>query len=347
MTLFLIIFIILFLSIAARGFGSVLIPIIFLSIFAGIRGNVGYDTCAYKYLFSEALTGDFPFIEPGFFALLWLFRHLTNEPQLFLMLIAVIQGMLVYFIAKQTPNKFLWLGIFTAVFYYSFFFSTLRNALASLLLVFSYSQYLNKRPINLFPAIAAPLIHYTSIVEFIIFPSIGLAIILVGAGVLLLPLEQLFDYITNDAIRIPLSKILNLTKGLYEVEAHSAWHALAAIVTTQFLIILTVKGWFNILVLSLATTGAAVADLYFGRIGRVQIFGLLALSLVYCHHWRSYCSMIKALILIVYFYYSYAFTIYPITFGTLTQEAFAQSAIDSEPGNYHIWLFNNKSLCKY
>jgi hypothetical protein len=347
MLIFLLIYIYIFIIIGARGFGTITTPIVALVIAAGIRGNVGYDTCEYKTIFSIALVDELSYIEPGFYGILWFMRQLTNEPQLFLMFIAVIQGILLYAIAKQVPNNFIWLGIFTAVFSYSFFFTTIRGGLAMLMLLLGYAKYLNKQPLSPFYAAISPLIHYSAFPSLIIFPKFLLPIISVILLVFLISFYEIFQTFSIPFLDVLLWKLLNFKSGLYGVDVAPAWHVVAAIAFAQLLIVLTVKGWRELIIFTILVSVTAVADFYFGRIGRVQIFGLLALSLLHSRDWREYRFFIKMLIIILYSYYSYSFTVYPILSGIKVQELHGESKINSEPGNYHIWLFNDKNLCEY
>lgn len=347
MLIFLFIYGFLLALIAARGFGTLVVPIFALSAFAGIRGNVGYDTCSYKEFFSEVLTGDFQFIEPGFFAVTWLLRQLTDDPQIFLIFISCIQGILLYAIAKKTPNKFLWVGVFTFVFYYPFFYTTLRNGVAILLLGLAYVKFINRQPLAPLYAVASTLVHYSTLPALIVFPRIGMPVFFASLGVFLLPVDQLLQFINLPFLNFAFWKFSNFKIGLYRVEVEPAWHVVAAIVLAQLSIMLTIKTWRNLSIFTILVTGFAIADFYYGRIGRVHIFGLFVLSLVQCRNWLEYNVLVKALVLAVYVYYSCSFTVYPIIAGSKVQELYASEKINSEPGNYHTWFFNDKTLCQY
>jgi len=353
MILFLLIYIFAFLLIITCDKKYLFIPIVVISVLAGLRGNVGYDTCAYKKLYTSIglLTyADLSYIEPSFYLFAWLCKLISKEPQFFLFIISVTQGVILFLVVRQVRNPRFFLLFFTALFYYPFFFSTIRQGLAMLILSFCYATYLRKGSLTSvsFVSFVAPTFHVAVLPVLILIKPIARLVLAILAVVLYVTFFRMHA-LDGLIVYKYFAKLSVVLSGGYFIDTgiRVAWHVYLSFALTQAVIILTAGRWRNVVIYSFLIVVMMVADLYLFRTARVAVTAMLCLCVLHCHNWHLYSSSVKIIILVYYCYFVLSMTVYPIVYGderTLT--VFAEQ-ITTQAGNYHLWLFNDKNLCPY
>jgi hypothetical protein len=146
--------------------------ILVITIFAAMRGYVGTDTYAYHLMFGDYSNIDVldaaRNIEPLFVILIKFTAIVSNSSFLFVGLISVIQGFLLYRLVKTSNNPADFLVIYIAIFYLNFEFNILRAGTAILILILA-SRVLREEAGKEFYwlGIAAVLTHYSAIIGFL------------------------------------------------------------------------------------------------------------------------------------------------------------------------------------
>ena len=302
--MFAIIYTIIFASILASDRDATLIPISILTIFPILRGNVGYDTCNYKDIYSQIGVVDYDdlsYLEPGFLVLATLLKLISDNSQFILISIGLMQGFVLYKISKSINNSKFFLLIFVAVFYYSYFYSLIRQALATLILSYAYAIYLKNGSRNYWLSFLSFGIHYSVLpVILLLRPTanqIAIVVVLIIA---------LFTYDNNFFIGLadlaPIMKLDNTLQGVYNQDRAVSWHVYLSYLLMALVVITTVPGAVNILMYFIMIPVMMAADLYFFKSGRIALVAMTCLFVLHSNNWTSYRFSKKAITLV---YYSY------------------------------------------
>jgi hypothetical protein len=317
-------------------------------VVAGLRGNVGYDTCDYKELYATMGALDYEdiwYIEPGFLLVTWISRAICRNPQFFLCVMAAVQGALLYSIARRVRNPHVFLLFFLPVFYYPYFYSMIRQALATLILCFVYASYLRSGS-PAYISLLAPTIHLSTLPVLSLIKPIAKWVLFFFVLFLFIFLFKM-DSIEGLVIYNYFAKVVNVLSGGYYVEHDVTWHVYLSYALMQIVIILTAGKWKDVIMYSFLITVMMVADIYFFKTGRVANVAITCLCVLHGNNWHLYRPSIKKIILVYYCYLALSMTVYPIVYGAeRVQRPFAEQ-IRTQPGNYHLWLVNDKNLCPY
>lgn len=325
------------------------IPIFVMVVVAGSRGNVGFDTCEYKEIFSTVDQNDFPFIEPGFIALNSVFHSVVDSPQVFLLFLSFVEGLLLYIVARLSPNPRIFLSIFLGIFYYPLFFSTIRNGLGILIIGVGYAAYMAKRRWFWKPLLFAPFFHFTSLPALILFPRF---IYLILGGVILFLIFEVFGISSFIALGmdgrmgVHIGKAMDIFGGRSALNDRISLHVPIMLGWVCIAIYLTTSGLTRYLLVGLVLI-SGVADFFIGKVGRIGLFALFAWIIIISAQFRSYSATVRSFVAISLLYYGATFTLYPIIFGDTRIQARYGEYVRSEAGNYYIWLFNEKLQCPY
>lgn len=116
-------------------------PIIISTLFAGLRGNIGTDTYAYKTFFNSLWNSDdlisqglvFAF-EPGFILFSKIVNLISNSDQFYIFIISSVYGILFFKLIKKIEEKDLFFLFYLSSYYIMFNLNLLRFSIAILLL---------------------------------------------------------------------------------------------------------------------------------------------------------------------------------------------------------------------
>lgn len=141
--------------------------IIFLTLFAAIRGTIGADTAAYRWAFvdfnpSNASSQEWTQFEPMFMATIWTVKLFSSDPQLLIITVALIQGWLLYIATKNQPEAPLILLYYTTIFYLQNHFNIIRAGIATLLIIICHQRLADSKT-NIHIFIIACLFHYSAL----------------------------------------------------------------------------------------------------------------------------------------------------------------------------------------
>lgn len=148
-----------------------------LVLFSGLRDLVGIDTASYHEVFKNLDPAEFPFddwltFEPLFSAYMWIFKTLLNDANFFMLGVSLLQGVVLFFIVRNQPGRFLFLFVYLCGFYIQNQFNIVRAGTAVLLLICAYTQRLEGRS-GFIAAFSAVLFHYSALV-FLPFVLVGI-----------------------------------------------------------------------------------------------------------------------------------------------------------------------------
>jgi hypothetical protein len=319
-----------------------------LAVVAGLRGNVGYDTCNYKELYATMGDMDYEeiwYIEPGFVVLNLISNIFFNEPQIFLFLFAVAQGVLLYFIAKKIRNPSVFLILFISTFYYSFFLSMIRQGLATLILCFAYILSL-RGDSRWYISLLAPTLHISVLPVLVIIKPILKPVLILFALLLIIMLFGM-DSMQGLSIYKYFHKAEYVFSGGYYVEHDVSWHVYLSYVLMLVVVILTAGKWQDVIIYTILIPVMMVADIYFFKSGRIANVALPCLCVLHGDNWHLYSPTVKKIALVYYFYLAFSMTAFPIIHGDGRVLGPLAEQVRTQAGNYHLWLFNNKDLCPY
>lgn len=328
-----------------------MIGLSFLILFAGLRGNVGYDTCDYKELFSESLVGEYPYIEFGFLYFTKALALILPDAQLYLLVVSLVQGVILYNILKNSRNPRLLFIIFVCVFYYPFFFTTLRNGLAILIFGLTYVLSAKYRYYWVLPGIASTSIHFTAIPSLILIPRLARFLPSLVAIFLCAFIFAGQSFVEDlgaalDISNIHTSKLIHILDGAYAVDESPAIHRLLIIPIILVFMIMTIRGVYGFF-LVLFYFATAVSDLYIGLVGRLTLYSLFALFLHTVEYWHTFDFRSRLLLYLITAYFAFSNTIYPIALGDERILKVHAEKVRTTAGSYHLWIFNDRSLCQY
>lgn len=136
---------------------SLIIPLIVSVLFAGLRGNVGTDTFAYKTFFNSLWSKDdltsqglvFAF-EPGFVLFSHIVKIIFNNDQFFIFSISCLYGFLFYKLLKRIEEKDLFFLLYISTYYVMFNLNLLRFGIAVMFLGLAYLSQNNKKRVFYF-----------------------------------------------------------------------------------------------------------------------------------------------------------------------------------------------------
>jgi hypothetical protein len=131
---------------------SLIIPIVISVFFAGLRGNVGTDTYAYKTFFNSLWSKDdllaqglvFSF-EPGFVLYSHIIKVIFDNDQFFIFSVSCLYGFLFYKILKNIEEKDLFLLLYISNYYVMFNFNLIRFGIAVMFLGLAYLSQSNSK----------------------------------------------------------------------------------------------------------------------------------------------------------------------------------------------------------
>lgn len=323
------------------------LPIILMAAIAMIRGNVGYDTCNYKQLFYEAKDSsiDLSFVEPGFLYLTKLVGYILDDSQAYLAIINIVEAVFLIKIAKQVRNWRLFLILYISCFYYAYFYSLLRQALATMLFVYAYALYLNGNKSIRRLVLLTPLIHLSVAPVLVLFPSYAKNVILIIISGLLLVNIGSIDVLGYLDITL-LRRLTQAITGGSSLEQVISWHVYASYLLMLITVLISVRENYAKIAYVILVPVMMFADQFTNKAGRVGLVAMTCLLVYNAHNWRYY-GIIKRMVILFYYIYSmYAMTIYPIINGHIVQEIYPER-INTVTGEYHIWITNDKHLCPY
>lgn len=118
----------------------VIIPVFIMILFAGLRGNIGTDTFAYKSFFN-ALGSDKQnefSLEPLFVFFTYFIKFIWSDDQFYIFSLSVVLGLLLYYNLKIVEEKSLFLLFYLTGFYVMFNLNLMRFGLGILLISYPY-----------------------------------------------------------------------------------------------------------------------------------------------------------------------------------------------------------------
>jgi hypothetical protein len=145
--------------------------ILIITIFAGIRGEVGTDTLAYHEIYTEFLQNDFQTnirsFEPGFIFLCYMTSFFSLNVYALTFSISLMQMYALCVIVKKTNKPIHFLLIYISLFYLNLEFNILRSGISVLFLVCA-SLYINSKSKNFYLyGFCSIIFHYSSLIGFI------------------------------------------------------------------------------------------------------------------------------------------------------------------------------------
>lgn len=167
--------------------------------FAGLRGNVGTDSIAYRtyYLKVGSSTGETVF-EPIFLILAEIGNLFNLSSQFLIFSVSAAQGFFLYLTLKKIKEKDFFYLIYITVFYIYFAFNLIRVGLAICILVYAFTLKWEEKKLTLPVLIGGIMTHVSIALTLIAFSKKWYRAIPVAAGVLLIFQEffllKLFSY---------------------------------------------------------------------------------------------------------------------------------------------------------
>lgn len=159
-----------------NSLGSLAIPLVISVLFAGLRGNVGTDTFAYKTYFnsigdtSEILSKGLVFaFEPGFIFFTSVIHFIVNSDQFFLFSLACLYGILFYKILQKVEEKDLFFLFYISAFYVMFNLNLLRFGISLLFVGNAYLMRLEKNKRYIWFLVLGISFHYASVLAIVFF----------------------------------------------------------------------------------------------------------------------------------------------------------------------------------
>ena len=286
--------------------------VVLMTLFAGLRGNVGYDTCDYREIFVQSLNGP-TYGDVLFIYFVQLLRSFTDNSQIFLFTVAAMQGMFVYLIIRRLKRPREFLLIYILLFYYTFEFNILRNGLAILIVGYIYVNFLNNQKVSAV-ILAAPLVHITTVFSALLFFPLRkyLTLILVTAVLI----YNSIDMNQIDVFARMAAKAINIFDGKYAQDTPTAWHVVLGILLVQVFLFEVFGRSINMVVFTLIITVFTVIDLYINMVGRVALTGYFCMAVYYSNRVEQVLSDRKKILgLAILCYFAASMTLYPILFG--------------------------------
>lgn len=154
--------------------------ILFISFVVGLRDySVGHDTYNYSMIYSRVIklnfevlftTKPYNVLEKGYLLLMWLFGHISTNPSIFFLAVAIFEFLIVgMWLYKYSQRPLLSLLIFVCMFL-TFFLTGIRQNIAMAILLLAY-HFLREKKYKWFVAfvLLASTFHVTSLVFLTVF----------------------------------------------------------------------------------------------------------------------------------------------------------------------------------
>jgi hypothetical protein len=282
-----------------------ILNIILLYIPVAIRGNIGFDTCAYRTIFYN-IDDQYLNVEFGYYYFNLLVAQFTENAQIIIIIISLIQGYLVYYICRNIKNQKIFLLMYILSLYYSFSYNILRFGLATLFLGSAYVMSKSKiyKNINILLAIAFHSIGVMGILIYFRARSFLIFLIITGLVFLYFDPSQSAYYwkIRNLLINIDLDRDISYIVYLN--------------ILLSFLLVFMVKAPTNsVFLLLLCLPMPLIIDLYIPIVGRVYLVGILFIIILISNNWIIYSFSRKITILTLFIYIFLVNTGYIIFYG--------------------------------
>lgn len=160
----------LFTVLGAQIFGSnnirtVIIPLLVMILFAGLRGNVGTDTFAYKTFFNSFGTDkdSNAAFEPLFVLYSYVINFIWPNDQFYIFIISVTSGVLLYFNLKLIEEKSLFLLFYLSTYFVMFNMNLMRFGMAILLISYPFLRHLRGEKSKVWLYFIGFLTHFTTL----------------------------------------------------------------------------------------------------------------------------------------------------------------------------------------
>ena len=282
-----------------------ILNIIILYLPVAIRGNVGFDTCAYRTIFYN-IENQYLNIEFGYYYINLFVSYFTENAQIIIIIISMMQGYLLYFICKNIKNQKIFLLMYTLSLYYSFSYNIIRFGLAALFLGAAYV----KRKSTIYK--------YTNIAFALTFHSVGFIGILTNLRarfiLILLAIAGLFFFYFDPSHSVYYWKIKNLVNNS-NFERDVSYIVYINILLSFILIFIVKASVSRVLLLLLCLPFPLIVDLYIPLVGRVYLVGILFIIILISNNWTTYSSINKISILTLFLYIFIVNTGYFIVYG--------------------------------
>lgn len=159
-----------------NSLGSLSIPLIVSVLFAGLRGDVGTDTFAYKTYFNsignsgEILSKGLVFaFEPGFILYTTIIKFIFNSDQFFIFSLGCLYGYLLYKMLQKIEEKDLFFLFYISAFYVMFNLNLLRFGIALLFVGNAYLMMLKENKKYVYILVLGISFHYAALLAVIFF----------------------------------------------------------------------------------------------------------------------------------------------------------------------------------
>ena len=159
-----------------NSLGSLSIPLTVSVLFAGLRGNVGTDTFAYKTYFnsisdtSEIVSKGLVFaFEPGFILYTTIIRFIVNSDQFFIFSLSCLYGFLLYNILRKIEERDMFFLFYISAFYIMFNLNLLRFGIALLFIGNAYLMMLKENKKYIYLLVLGISFHYAALLAVIFF----------------------------------------------------------------------------------------------------------------------------------------------------------------------------------
>jgi hypothetical protein len=149
---------------------SIVVPLVIMVLFAGLRGNVGTDTFAYKNFFNSFGTDNFNVLtfEPLFVFYAFLIHLIWANDQFFIFLISCTTGILIYYNLKLIEEKALFLLFYLTTYFVMFNLNLMRFGVGLLLVSYPFLLSLKGKKPKLYLYFLGFLTHFTTLFTLLI-----------------------------------------------------------------------------------------------------------------------------------------------------------------------------------
>ena len=319
-----------------------------LFLFAALRGDVGADTCAYQEIYNlfnlRERELDFGRIEPLFALLNIVLNFMGFGHQSIFVVVAGLQTLIYLKIHQYANPNTKWLLAFVVlIYYYSFYFNTIRYGLA--VIAFSYAFILHLEGRDKLATIVAILsigIHIAAAPLMLLMRGLAVRYIAVAAGSLYL----YNSFIDTDLIVSKLEYVHYLLEYDYEFRASVDWFIVRSLTLLVVIIFLVRSIYYKFLfiffILGVGTLDALMPVI--GRFSEAYVFILLI--------YLSYTGVDRRKLFYLYpflFLSIYSHIAYPIINGDsiLKESRLSQGMSDIASGvKYHFFFESDKLVCK-
>jgi len=148
------------------------LAIVFLGLFAALRGSVGTDTVAYEDIFSLLrVPFGFPGYEPGFSLVIWFLALFIQSDEILVRIVSVIFTilLLIYVRRSNSDELFFVIAFFLPMFFFQYSMNVLRIGLASILILLAFQYYTRQKfYLWLLFSVLGVAFHFSAIFLFIL-----------------------------------------------------------------------------------------------------------------------------------------------------------------------------------